>query len=223
MPDHVHMLLSIPPKYAVSQVVGFIKGKSAIHLARVYGERKRNFVGQHFWARGFFVNTVGRDEEAIRAYIRNQEREDQRLRTNEPLALTTPPSGGSKLTGRVSDPSYRFERFTSLKPPALPGDTYSRRFHGAIGRRRPSSARCGRTVSSRLARSTGRSTARRSALGPSSSSFPSSSPATSSSWTICRAIRSRASERRSKTLAPVCSTCLPTAPISTRSSNGSPS
>jgi putative transposase len=60
MPDHVHMLLSIPPKYAVSQVVGFIKGKSAIHLARVYGERKRNFVGQHFWARGYFVSTVGR-------------------------------------------------------------------------------------------------------------------------------------------------------------------
>ena len=53
MPDHVHMLLSIPPKYAVSQVVGFIKGKSAIHMARVYGERKRNFVGQHFWAREF--------------------------------------------------------------------------------------------------------------------------------------------------------------------------
>ena len=78
MPDHVHMLLSIPPKYAVSQVVGFIKGKSAIHMARVYGERKRNFVGQHFWAEGFFV-TVGRDEDAIRAYIRNQEKEDQRL------------------------------------------------------------------------------------------------------------------------------------------------
>ena len=54
MPDHVHMMLSIPPKYSVSQVVGFIKGKSAIHLARVYGERKRNFVGQHFWARGYF-------------------------------------------------------------------------------------------------------------------------------------------------------------------------
>ena len=52
MPDHVHMMIAIPPKYAVSQVVGFIKGKSAIHLARVYGERKRNFVGQHFWARG---------------------------------------------------------------------------------------------------------------------------------------------------------------------------
>ena len=79
MPDHVHMLLAIPPKYAVSQVVGFIKGKSAIHMARVYGERKRNFVGQHFWARGFFVNMVGRDEDAIRAYIRNQEKEDQRL------------------------------------------------------------------------------------------------------------------------------------------------
>jgi putative transposase len=79
MPDHVHMLLSIPPKYAVSQVVGYIKGKSAIHLARVYGERKRNFVGQHFWARGYYVSTVGRDETVIRAYIRNQETEDRRL------------------------------------------------------------------------------------------------------------------------------------------------
>ncbi len=68
-----------PPKYAVSQVVGFIKGKSAIHLARVYGEQKRNFVGQHFWARGYFVSTVGRDEEVIREYIRNQENEDTRL------------------------------------------------------------------------------------------------------------------------------------------------
>ena len=79
MPDHVHMMLSIPPKYAVSQVVGFIKGKSAIHLARVYGERKRNFVGQHFWARGYFVSTVGRDEAVIREYIQNQEKEDERL------------------------------------------------------------------------------------------------------------------------------------------------
>ncbi len=84
MPDHVHMMISIPPKYAVSQVVGYIKGKSAIHLARVYGERKRNFVGQHFWARGYFVSTVGRDEAVIRAYIRNQELEDQRL---EQMAL----------------------------------------------------------------------------------------------------------------------------------------
>ncbi len=79
MSGHVHMMIAIPPKYAVSQVVGFIKGKSAIHLARVYGERKRNFVGQHFWARGYFVSTVGRDEAQIRAYIRRQEQEDQRL------------------------------------------------------------------------------------------------------------------------------------------------
>jgi putative transposase len=77
--DHVHMLIAIPPKYAVSQVIGFIKGKSAIHLARVYGERKRNFVGQHFWARGFFVSTVGRDETVIREYIKRQEVEDTRL------------------------------------------------------------------------------------------------------------------------------------------------
>jgi putative transposase len=79
MPDHVHMMVAIPPKLAVSQAVGYIKGKSAIHLARVYGERKRNFVGQHFWARGYFVSTVGRDEATIRAYIRNQEKEDARL------------------------------------------------------------------------------------------------------------------------------------------------
>ena len=79
MSDHVHMMISIPPKYAVSQVVGFIKGKSAIHLARVYGERKRNFTWQHFWARGSFVSTVGRDEVVIREYIKNQEKEDMRL------------------------------------------------------------------------------------------------------------------------------------------------
>jgi len=79
LPDHVHMLISIPPKYAVSSVVGFLKGKSAIHLARVYGERRRNFVGQSFWARGYFVSTVGRDESTIRAYIRHQEQEDKRL------------------------------------------------------------------------------------------------------------------------------------------------
>ena len=79
MPDHVHMLISIPPKYAVSQVIGYMKGKSAIYLARVYGEKKRNFVGQHFWARGYFVSTVGRDETMIREYIRHQEQEDQRI------------------------------------------------------------------------------------------------------------------------------------------------
>ena len=77
--DHVHMMIAIPPKYAVSQVIGFIKGKSAIHLAGVYGEKKRNFVGQHFWARGYFISTVGRDETVIRAYIRQQEAEDKRF------------------------------------------------------------------------------------------------------------------------------------------------
>ena len=79
MPDHVHMMISIPPKYSVSQVVGFIKGKSAIHIAREYAGRKRNFVGQHFWARGYFVSTVGRDEQVIREYIRHQEAEDRRV------------------------------------------------------------------------------------------------------------------------------------------------
>jgi putative transposase len=78
-PDHVHMMIAIPPKHAVSQVIGYIKGKSAIHLAPVYGEKKRNFVGQHFWARGFWVSTVGRDERVIREYIRKQEAEDKRL------------------------------------------------------------------------------------------------------------------------------------------------
>jgi len=63
----------------VSQVVGFIKGKSAIHLARVYGEKKRSFVGQHFWARGYFVSIVGRDQELIREYIKKQEAEDTRM------------------------------------------------------------------------------------------------------------------------------------------------
>ena len=99
MPDHVHMLLSIPPKYAVSQVVGFIKGKSAIHVARVYGERRRNFVGQHFWARGFFVNTVGRDEGGD-PRLHPQPREGRsEARADEPLALIMPPSGGPKLKG----------------------------------------------------------------------------------------------------------------------------
>ena len=79
MPDHVHMMISIPPKYAVSQVVGFIKGKSAIHIARLYAGRKQNYVGQHFWARGYFASTVGRDEQVIREYIRHQEKEDRRV------------------------------------------------------------------------------------------------------------------------------------------------
>jgi len=77
--DHIHILISIPPKYSVSQVIGFLKGKSAIRIARTYCGKKRNFVGQSFWARGYFTSTVGRNEEMIRAYIKNQEAEDRRI------------------------------------------------------------------------------------------------------------------------------------------------
>ena len=79
MVDHVHMMTSIPPKYAVSQVIGYIKGKSAIHIGRTYHNKKRNFVGEHFWARGYYVSTVGRDEDVVQEYIRNQENEDIRV------------------------------------------------------------------------------------------------------------------------------------------------
>ena len=84
MSDHVHMCLSIPRKYAVSNVVGYIKGKSAIAIARNFGGRERNFTGEVFWARGYFVSTVGRDESRVRAYIRNQEHEDERY---DPMKL----------------------------------------------------------------------------------------------------------------------------------------
>ncbi len=79
MLDHVHMLISVPPKYAVAQVVGFMKGKSAIHIARTFMGRERNFTGHHFWARGYFVSTIGKDEKVITEYIRKQEEEDRRL------------------------------------------------------------------------------------------------------------------------------------------------
>ncbi len=78
MSDHVHMCLSIPPKYAESNVVGYIKGKSAIAIVRNFGGRERNFTGELFWARGYFVSTVGLDESMARAYIRKQEHEDER-------------------------------------------------------------------------------------------------------------------------------------------------
>ena len=77
--DHVHMLISIPPKYSVAQIVGFIKGKSAISIARIYLGRRKNFTGQSFWARGYHVSTVGGDEEKIRNYIRHQEQEDRKF------------------------------------------------------------------------------------------------------------------------------------------------
>ena len=78
LPDHVHVMISIPPKFSVAQVIGYIKGKSAIHIARNFSESRRNFVRQNFWARGYFVSTVGRDEKVIREYIRRQEAEDRR-------------------------------------------------------------------------------------------------------------------------------------------------
>ena len=74
--DHVHMLISIPPKYSVAEVVGYLKGKSAIVVARQFGGRQRNFNGENLWARGYAVSTVGFEEEKIRAYIKNQEQLD---------------------------------------------------------------------------------------------------------------------------------------------------
>ena len=79
MVDHVHMPISIPPKYAVSQLIGFLKGKSAIQIARNYLGHRKNFTGQKFWARGYHVSTVGRDEQTVREYIKAQEIEDRRI------------------------------------------------------------------------------------------------------------------------------------------------
>ncbi len=92
--DHVHICISIPPKYAVSNVVGYVKGKSAIAIARNFMGRKRNFTGENFWARGYFVSTVGLDEDVVRNYIKKQEKEDERL---DQLGLDwdQPPDGGS--------------------------------------------------------------------------------------------------------------------------------
>jgi putative transposase len=112
MPDHVRMMIAIPPKYADSQVVEYIKGKSAIHLAQVYGERKRSFIGQHFWTRGYFISTVGRDEDLIREYIHNQEQEDARLdqlnlwRRRRPAAYRR--RNQTKTGGASAPPSSRF-------------------------------------------------------------------------------------------------------------------
>lgn len=77
MKDRIHMCISIPPKYAVSKVVGYLKGKSAISIARKFKGKQRNFNGEHFWARGYFVSTVGLDEQMVREYIRNQEKNDE--------------------------------------------------------------------------------------------------------------------------------------------------
>jgi len=77
--DHVHMMIRIPPKRSVSDVVGYIKGKSAIRVARDFMGRHRNYKGYHFWARGYFVSTVGIDERTIREYTRHQEKNDRKL------------------------------------------------------------------------------------------------------------------------------------------------
>jgi putative transposase len=79
MPDHVHMLIAIPPKHSVSSIVGFLKGKSSIWVAQNIANKPRNFVGHKFWARGYFVSSVGADEKVIKAYIQNQEQEDKRM------------------------------------------------------------------------------------------------------------------------------------------------
>jgi putative transposase len=96
--DQVPMVLSIPPKYAVAQVVGDLKGKSAIHMARTYGGRERNFVGEHFWARGYFVSTVGRDEEEIRRSIQAQAAEEKRLEQWKLFKKELPPWAAQGLT-----------------------------------------------------------------------------------------------------------------------------
>ncbi len=79
MADHIHLCLSIPPKFSVANTVGFLKGKSAIRIHREFFGQKRNFTGRHFWAKGYCVSTVGLDEQTIREYIRNQEAEEKRL------------------------------------------------------------------------------------------------------------------------------------------------
>lgn len=88
------MCLSIPPKYAASSVIGCIKGKSAISIARNFTVRKRNFTGENFSARGFYVSTVGLDEDSVKKYIRDQEAEDARLEQPNLVLPETPPSGG---------------------------------------------------------------------------------------------------------------------------------
>ena len=83
MPDHVHMCISTPPKYAVAQVIGYLKGKSAIAVARQFGGKNRNFNGERMWARGYAVSTVGFELEEVKAYIRKQAERDKDDDENE--------------------------------------------------------------------------------------------------------------------------------------------
>ena len=83
------MCLSIPPKFSVANTVGFLKGKSAIRIHRECLGQKRNFTGLHFWAKGYWVSTVGLDEQTIIQYIRNQEAEEKRLEQMQLQGLQT--------------------------------------------------------------------------------------------------------------------------------------
>ncbi|KZL16606.1 IS200/IS605 family transposase [Pseudovibrio sp. Ad26] len=87
MPDHVHMLISIPPKYSVSHIVGFLKGKTSLYVANKYA-RKRRYKGYHFWARGYFVSTTGYQEQVVRRYIQNQEKKDKASDYNDLFKLS---------------------------------------------------------------------------------------------------------------------------------------
>ncbi len=110
MPDHMHTLISIPPKYQVALVTGYINGKSTIHVARTFFDHKRNSLGQHFWARGYLVSTVGRDEAAIREYTASKGRgpgdrtSSSRCRGATSRWLTGPPVSGPQLSrlGRLT-------------------------------------------------------------------------------------------------------------------------
>src|ERR1700750_1981167 len=115
MPDHVHMLISIPPKYSVAEVIGYLKGKSSIWVAQNVERKLRNFLGHKFCARGYFVSTVGRDEETIRTYIKNQELADKQLdKLQLKLAYSLSP---------ISRPRILYNRLWRFpcKPPALLG------------------------------------------------------------------------------------------------------
>ena len=113
MPDHAHILISIPPKYSVAEVIEYLKGKSSIWIAQNVERKLRNFLGHKFWARGYFVSTVGRDEETIRTYIRNQEMADKQLdQLQLKLATSQSPISRPRV---LYNRQWRFP----FKPPAL--------------------------------------------------------------------------------------------------------
>ena len=96
MPDHVHLLLSIPPKYSVSQVMGYLKGKSAMMIFDRHSNLKYRFGNRHFWATGYYVSTVGLNEATIAKYIREQEKHDQMMDKISTKELENPFKGQAK-------------------------------------------------------------------------------------------------------------------------------